>query len=50
MTWFGMALALAGVFTAYAVTQLRSEKNPKLAAAGGGEARRHSQALPTARD
>jgi surfeit locus 1 family protein len=50
ITWFGMALALAGVFTAYAVTQLRSEKNPKLAAAGGGEARRHSQALPTARD
>ena len=37
MTWFGMALALAGVFTVYAVGQLRSEKGPKLAAIGGGD-------------
>jgi surfeit locus 1 family protein len=37
MTWFGMALALAGVFTVYAVGQFRSEKGPKLAAAGGGD-------------
>jgi surfeit locus 1 family protein len=34
MTWFGMALALVGVFAVYAVGQLRSEKGPKLAAAG----------------
>src|SRR5271156_6126965 len=50
MTWFGMALALAGVFTVFAVGRLRSEKDPKFAAAGGGDAGRHSQALPTARD
>ena len=36
MTWFGMALALAGVFTVYAAGQLRSEKSPELAAASGG--------------
>jgi surfeit locus 1 family protein len=35
MTWFGMAMALAGVFAVYAVGQLRSERGPKLAAAGG---------------
>jgi len=37
MTWFGMALALAGVFTVYAFAQLRSETAPKLAAAGDGD-------------
>src|SRR5271154_6712927 len=37
MTWFGMALALGGVFTVYAAGRLRSEKDPKLAAAGGGD-------------
>jgi surfeit locus 1 family protein len=35
MTWFGMAMALAGVFAVYAVGQLRSERGAKLAAAGG---------------
>ena len=37
MTWFGMALALAGVFAVYAAGQFEIEKGPKLAAAGGGD-------------
>jgi surfeit locus 1 family protein len=37
MTWFGMALALAGVFVAYAVTQLKSKSGPRLAIAEDGD-------------
>ena len=37
MTWFGMALALAGVFIAWAVGQLKAGGVPALAAARDGE-------------
>ena len=37
MTWFGMALALAGVFIAFAVTQFKAAGVPGVAAARDGE-------------
>jgi len=37
MTWFGMALALAGVFIAYAIAQSKPDNGSSLAAAGDGE-------------